>query len=211
MNFVWLNKDEKNSSLIVFFNGWGFDETAVKHLGTDGFDVLALFDYRNFEMNFEQFSFEKYDKKYLIAWSMGVYVSNLFKPEFDCFDRKIAINGTQKMIDDEFGIPKRIYNLTLSRFNEQSSKKFVQNMFNGEVDGSVKPKRSTDDLKAELESINNIVLKDFLKFDKAFISTEDKIVPSKNQIDYWLNRTSTQLLSAPHYPFYQFSEWKELL
>ncbi|MBR6163195.1 DUF452 family protein [bacterium] len=209
MNFVWLNKEEKNSSLIVFFNGWGFDETAVKHLSYSGFDVLVLFDYRDLNFDFKQFDFKKYDKKYLICWSMGVYVSNLFKSEFNDFDRKIAINGTQKMIDDEFGIPKRIYILTLSRFNEKSCEKFVQNMFNG--NGSVKLKRPTEELKEELESLNNLKITDFLKFDKACISTEDRIVPSKNQVNYWLNRTSTELLSAPHYPFNLFKSWEELI
>lgn len=211
MKFIWLNKDEKNNSLIVFFNGWGFDETAVKHLSCEGFDVLVLFDYQNFEIDFKQFSFEKYEKKYLVAWSMGVYVSSLFKDEFDCFDRKIAINGTQKIIDDEFGIPKRIYNLTIQRFNDKSCEKFVQNMFNDALEHSIKPKRTLSELKRELESLKTIEITDFLRFDKAFISTEDKIIPSKNQLNYWLNRTSTELLSPPHYPFEQFKSWKELL
>ena len=211
MNFAWAKKEEKNTSLIAFFNGWGFDEDAVKHLSAQGFDVLILFDYRDFDIDFRQFQFEKYEKKYLICWSMGVYVSSIFKSLFENFDKKIAINGTQKMIDDEFGIPKRIYNLTLCRFSEAGKEKFVKNMFNDNLEHSIKPKRSLGALRQELESLNNLVINDFLKFDKAIISTEDKIVPSKNQINYWLNKTSTELLSSAHYPFNHFKEWKELL
>ena len=50
-------------------------------------------DYRNFELDFSQFNFEKYSEKYLICWSMGVYVSNLFIEEFNCFNKKIAIKN----------------------------------------------------------------------------------------------------------------------
>ena len=72
MNFVQVKKEEENTSLIVFFNGWGFDEDAVKHLSAQGFDVLLLFDYRDFNIDFEQFHFEKYEKKLNITDDLDV-------------------------------------------------------------------------------------------------------------------------------------------
>ncbi len=210
MKSLWLKKEEKNRELIVFFNGWGFDADVVKDLDTNGFDILIVYDYRNFDFNFSLINLKKYEKKHLICWSMGVMTSNLFSKTFENFDTKIAINGTPNMIDDEFGIPKRIFALTLKRFSEESAQKFAQNMFNnGEI--LISPKRNFSELKQELESLNSVNIDTPMKFDKAYISTEDKIIPAKNQLNYWLNKTSTQLLNAPHYPFNQFKSWNDIL
>jgi len=81
MQFKWLNKNN-NKNLIVFFNGWGMNETPVSHLKNNDFDVLMIYDYRDFDFDFKQFDFEKYDRKYLVCWSMGVYAANLFKEIF---------------------------------------------------------------------------------------------------------------------------------
>lgn len=211
MNSVWINNNKNNKKLTVFFNGWGFDETAVKHLNCEDYNVLSVQDYRNFEFDFSLFNFDKYEKKYLVCWSMGVYVSDIFSEYFKNFNKKIAINGTQKMIDDEFGIPTRVYSLTLRHFNETSREKFVQNMFNGKEQHSISPKRNLEELKQELQSLNELNVYASLNFDKVYISTQDKIVPAKNQLNYWLNKTSTELLNAPHYPFFEFKNWKDIL
>ena len=47
MKFKLLNK-KNNDNLIVFFNGWGFDEKIVSNLKFDEFDVVTFFDYQNF-------------------------------------------------------------------------------------------------------------------------------------------------------------------
>ena len=80
MQHFWLNKKE-NKKLIVFFNGWGMNETPVKHLDCEDFDILVLYDYRDLNFDLSQFDFSSYAKKYLICWSMGVFVSCLFKDE----------------------------------------------------------------------------------------------------------------------------------
>ena len=101
MQYFWLNKKDENKKLILFFNGWAMNETPVQHLKNDDFDVLVLFDYRDVDFNLAQFDFSKYDEKYLVCWSMGVYVANLFKKDLIDFDKKIAINGTTSIIDDK--------------------------------------------------------------------------------------------------------------
>ena len=122
MQYKWLNKKD-NKNLIVFFNGWGMDEKVVKHLNYDDFDVLTFYDYRSFEL--DNFDFSKYENKILIAWSMGVYVCNYFYEQFKNFDSFVAVNGTQKPIDENYGIPPMIYNLTVDNFNELSCYKFI--------------------------------------------------------------------------------------
>ena len=70
MQYFWLNKKEENKKLILLFNGWAMNETPFKHIDCQDFDVLILFDYRNVNFDLSQFNFLKYEKKYLICWSM---------------------------------------------------------------------------------------------------------------------------------------------
>ena len=213
MQYFWLNKKEENKKLIVFFNGWGMNETPVKHLACEDFDVLVLFDYRNIDFNLAQFNFEKYSKKYLVCWSMGVYVSNLFKKELSSFDKKIAINGTTSIIDDNFGIPQKIYKITVKLLNEESCDKFIKNMFNdGKLNPNITITKTLEELKEELIFIQNIKLNKKLAFDKALISLDDRIVPTENQLNYWKNtKTQTETINSTHCPFEIYTTWNDLL
>lgn len=212
MQYFWLNKKDENKKLILFFNGWAMNETPVKHLDCEGFDVLVLFDYRNVDFNLSQFDFSKYGEKYLICWSMGVYVASLFKKDLSDFNKKIAINGTTKIIDDNFGIPKKIYKVTVKLLNEDSCDKFIKNMFdNGKLNPNITITRSLEELKEELISIQNIELLDEMKFDCAYISSNDRIVPTKNQIAYWSDRAKIKEIDSTHCPFEKFKSWLELL
>ena len=109
MKYKWLNINQ-NNKVIVFFNGWGMDESVVHHLDFSDYDVLMFYDYNNLDTNFDFNSLDKYKNKSLIAWSMGVMVATLFNQKYTS---ATAINGTLKPIDNEFGIPQRIYDLTI--------------------------------------------------------------------------------------------------
>ena len=216
MQFKWLNKKEENKNLIVFFNGWGMNETPVEHLKNGSFDILMIYDYRAFEMDFSQFNFEKYERKYLICWSMGVYASNLFKDEFQNFDKKIAINGTSKVIDNDFGIPVKIYKVTAKFLNEDSCDKFIKNMFdNGKINPNITITKSIEELREELNEIQKLELEDKIKgeleFDKAIISSNDRIIPTKNQINFWQNKAEYKIIDSTHCPFEMYNCWQDLI
>lgn len=212
MEYIWLNKKEDNKKIIIFFNGWGMNETPVKHLKASDSDVLMLFDYRDFNFNLSQFDLSKYEKKYLICWSMGVYASCLFYDFLNDFDKKIAINGTTKIIHNDYGIPEKIYKVTVKFLNEDSCDKFIKNMFdNGKLNPNITITKTLPELKEELISIQNIKLDKELNFDKAFVSLNDKIVPAKNQINFWNNKTKIEEISATHCPFEEFEQWADLL
>ena len=208
MHSQWLNK-ENNKKFILFFNGWGMDENAVKHLKNDDFDILMIYDYRNYDLL--KFDFSSYLEKYLVCWSMGVYVSNLFKDILDNFNKKIALSGTSKMIDNEFGIPQKIYDLTIRNFSDKSAELFIKNMFL-DSRNNIKISRTTQELKEELIAIKNLKIDNFINYDKAYISSFDKIVPTKNQMKYW-EKTNAEIiqLKTPHYPFNNFSAWQEII
>lgn len=211
MQFKWLKK-ENNKKLIVFFNGWGMNETPVQHLNSEDFVILMLYDYRNVDFDLKQFDFDKYDEKYLICWSMGVYSANLFKDELKNFDKKIAINGTNKVIDDDFGIPKKIYKVTVKFLNADSLDKFIKNMFDGgKLNPNITITRTLEELKDELISIQNIELNDELKFDKAIISSNDRIIPTKNQLNFWQNKAEYKLINSTHCPFDTLNSWRDII
>lgn len=202
MEYKWLNRDN-NKNLIIFFNGWGMDESVVKHLEPEEYDVLMFYDYNNLETDFDISTIKKYKQRYLIAWSMGVMIGSLFPIEYNS---KIAINGTLKPIDAKYGINPKIYDLTINGFNEESCKKFIRNMF--ETDVNLTIGREFENQKTELVAIKNYIAKDNFEYNKIFISENDKIIPTKNQINYW---NKQQNLKGGHCPFFSFKKWSELL
>lgn len=211
MQYKWLNKNN-NKKIILFFNGWGMNETPVQHLKNDNFDVLMIYDYRSIDINLNQFNLNEYEEKYLICWSMGVYAANLFKENLKDFDKKIAINGTNKVIDDEFGIPKRIYKVTVKFLNEDSCDKFIKNMFNdGKLNPNVKITKTIEELRDELIAIQNLELNQELQFDKAIISSNDKIIPTQNQINFWQSKAEYKIINSTHCPFEDYSSWQDLI
>ncbi len=212
MKSYWLNKKEENDKLILFLNGWGMNETPVKHLKCEDYDVLILYDYNDFAFDFSGLNFSKYREKNLIAWSMGVYVSNMFKNIFSDFNKKIAINGTNKMIDNQFGIAKKIYDITIKLFNNKTCEKFIQNMFDDDkIPNYITISRPLENLKNELVAIKEISLKENLSFDFALVSLSDKIISSKNQLAFWENKTIIKKINSSHCPFELFSKWSDLL
>ena len=131
---------------------------------------------------------------------------------FDNFDKKIAINGTTKIIDDNFGIPNKIYKITVKFLNEESRDKFIKNMFdNGKINPNITITRSLSELKEELISIQNIELSQELNYDLAIISKDDKIIPTKNQLNFWQNKTKIKEINSTHCPFEIYNSWQDLL
>ena len=180
------------------------DENIVKHLNPTDFDVLMFYDYNSLSTDFDFKILENYIHKYLISWSMGVMTATLFNIDYK---KKIAINGTLKPINNEFGIPERIYELTLKNFNENGIKKFISNMF---LDSSetVEVCRNFENQKTELAALKNYKSNMNFKYDKVFISKYDKIIPTKNQIAYWGIEPN---IESGHAPFFKYHNWSEFL
>lgn len=125
MRIVWLNKKNRDR-VIIFFNGWGMDENAVIRL-SGIYDLLMVYDYRHLEnKNFPVL--EEYQEIFVVAWSMGVWAASNVIPELPFSpSRLIALNGTEHPVDDHWGIPCRIYQLTEKGMDEKGRK----NLYNG--------------------------------------------------------------------------------
>ena len=217
MQYHWLKK-EHNDNLIIFFAGWSFDFKPFEFLDCGSNDVLFVYDYNEItDFNFK-FSSE-YSKKFLITWSMGVFTAFLLKNSLPEFDRKIAINGTPFPVNDTYGIPLKPFLLTLRHAKTGLEGKFYQNIFEKEeeyqkylttpVERSIENRES--ELKALYEKIKSTDLEYDGFYDFALISSNDKIIPSKNQINFWQNNAPYKLLESGHFPFYNFKSWDEII
>lgn len=217
MKYHWLNK-QNNTELIVFFTGWSFDEKPFEFLDCGSADVLFVYDYNEISA-LEKEIFAKYTKKTLLTWSMGVFAAYLLKDRFKDFDKKIAINGTPFPVDDEFGIPQKPFLLTLRHAKTGLEGKFYQNIFEKEEEFEKYSKtpvsRSIENRVEELKSLYEKIKStkfDYENFyDFSLISTNDKIIPTKNQINFWQNRAPYKILESGHFPFYNFKSWDEII
>lgn len=204
MKYKWLNQ-KNNQKLIIFFNGWGMDECVVNHLLPEDYDILMFYDYNTLETDFDFISLNIYPKKYLIAWSMGVMIATLFDIDYLS---KTAINGTLKPIDDRFGIPNRIYNLTLNGFSPKGAERFIKSMYAENSEYITPPNREFENQKTELEALTHYEANQDFKYDRVIISFHDKIIPTKNQCAFWGAEPDTE---GGHAPFNLYNKWSDLL
>lgn len=212
MHYHWLNKKD-NDKLIIFFAGWSFDSKPFEFLECEDFDVLMVYDYSDFEIP----EIPEYKENYLIAWSMGVFAAYQLRDKLPEFEQKIAVNGTVFPVDDEFGIPNKPFLLTLRHAKTGLEGKFYQNIFQTpkEFERYIQTpvERSIENRVNELQSLYDRIKetpKEYETFyDCAFVSTEDKIIPTKNQMNFWKDKAKT--IESGHFPFYNFKNWNEIL
>lgn len=215
MQKKWMIK-KGSKELILFFGGWGMDEHAISHL--DGSrDVLMLYDYRDIATESSPVS-DEYDSIIVVAWSMGVWAASVLLSEWKLpVTKAIAINGTERPIDERYGVPPKSYVLTEKRMDEKGRDYFFSRMFINKEDRNRfeenKPERSLEDQLEELKAIRvqSVDNQCEIEWNKVYISREDKIFPMVNQENWWHNRTSMYLLEGGHYPFYYFPDWDGLI
>ncbi len=219
MKCHWLNK-QNNKNLIVFFAGWSFDPAPFCSLDCAEYDVLMIFDYNDLTIPDELKNFSSYNKKFLISWSMGVFTAYLLKDLFKTFDYKIAVNGTVTPVDDKFGIPVKMFELTLKHAQKGLEGKFYRNVFNSDEDFekySQNPvQRSIENRVSELQHLYELIKNTEISYEKfydcALVSDFDKIIPPKNQAaSHIKNNVPVKTLPYGHFPFYKFAAWEEII
>ena len=159
-------------------------------------------------MSHFDFDFSKYEKVFLLAHSYGVYFANLFK--FDvCFAEAIAVNGTLKPIDKQFGIVPKIFDLTMKNISVETLNKFQRKMFSKENDYEIFNKNNKNfDLKSLIKIMENVKSGLYFEnnlFNKAILSRNDKIFPFLNMKNFWqplLGENSIKIIDDSHFPFY---------
>lgn len=214
MQSHWLNKQDHNK-LIIFFTGWSFDYKPFEFLNCEDFDVLIIYDYNDLELP----QIPEYKEYFLISWSMGVYTSYLLKDKLPKFTKKIAINGTPFPVNDEYGIPLKPFILTLRHAKTGLERKFYQNIFNSEDEYTQYTKtqveRTIENRVSELNTLYSKIKSTEISyqnyFDTAIISNNDKIIPTKNQINFWEGKAEIKTVESGHFLYYNFTSWNEIL
>lgn len=223
MQSQWLNKKEGNQTLLLFFNGWGQDARAVEHLASDGTDVLMLYAYHRGETMLDPTVLRSYRAVDLVAWSMGVWYAHrqADRTEWN-IRRAVAVCGTPFAIDDLRGIPRTVFDATLSALTPRTLEKFAMRMTGGvsayrQSPLSAPGARSFDDVRDELQWWRDSYADrgdspDALRWQKALIGTVDGIFPPENQQRAWQQAAVPVVFrDSPHYPFAGFDAWEQVL
>jgi len=205
---------ENNSDeLVVFFLGWGMDSNPMKNFVCDK-NIVYFFDYSSLDFDFD---FSNYKKYYLVAYSAGVYVAALLKDLLPKFDLKCAINGTLNLVDEEFGLPvdviKGFENLNLENYMKFRREFLVKNdeelvLFNKNA-----PLRTFESCFEELNNLKKIYKKGVsFDYDKIFVSNQDKIIPTQNQLDFWkIQGKTANMVNGGHFPFFGLKSIEKIL
>ncbi len=215
-----IRRRENNSVLIVVFGSWGTDQHAFLPLCTENHDLILYYNYSADEPLVLP-DHKIYDKIILIAWSLGVWAAEYLSDTVKIRpDLSIAVNGTPIPADNSYGIPLDIFEGTLNNIDEQGMEKFYIRLFGSKsVMESNIDKLSRRDIASysvELRWLYNRIMENperKYRWDIAFSSSNDRVFPSGNQINYWKNRKETKHITAdlPHYPFHCWGSFDNMI
>ena len=220
MKHQWLQHSENAKNIIVFFSGWGFGATVVQNLAIEeDTNVLFINDYRC--LDYELPNLERYQHRYLIAWSFGVAAYNAWQqqsPHTPHFDSSVAINGSMTPVDRRTGIPNIVMQKTIDTLSVESFQVFAKKCFDALDSGSHTPFAiDVDARKKELIHIQQWQSSDknldtSLQWNKVWISKHDKIFPLRNLQRAWQDHTERlEFIEAAHSPFNYWNNWSDII
>ena len=203
--------DNNSDTLLLFFTGWGCDETEFEHLSAST-DVLLLYDYTDFSLNFD---FSKYKTINLIAFSAGVFAASIFDFNFE-LNKKTAISGNPYLFDEKFGLSKEIQNV-LCNVTEENADDFARNYLiktDAERKKFRHSKRTTESCQAEFKSLKELYktkknkIKDI--YDSAMIGQDDVIFNISAQKEFYGKRLKI-VENTRHNPFFKVDNYDRML
>lgn len=187
---------EHHPRLLLFFAGWGADETPFKAYRPAGSDYMLCYDYRT--LDFDASPLKGYKEINVVGRSMGVWAASRVMGELQetgtvsAPGSSIAINGTPYPIDDACGIPAAIYHGTLEGLSGPSLNKFLRRMcLNGDAFKEflkVTPRRPPEELREEPVEIKRMYLAQpasTFRRQQAVAGSNDRIIPPGNQLNAW--------------------------
>lgn len=177
--------------LLLFFAGWGADETPFKAYHPEHSDFMVCYDYRT--LHFDKSGLDEYKEVNIIGWSMGVWAASQVVPQLSLpIASSIAINGTPYPIDEHLGIPPAVFRGTLDGLTGASLHKFLRRMC---LDGAafkeflqITPRRPLEELRDELANIEQMyktLLPATFHWQQAIVGINDRIIPPANQVQAW--------------------------
>lgn len=182
---------ENSPRLILFFAGWGMDETPFRDFVRPGYDLAVVWDYRSLHIDWSFTA--NYSEICILAWSMGVAAASLSTHAIDGrVTRRVAVNGTLCPVSDSEGIPEAVFHGTRDRLDERNLLKFYRRMFadRGQRDAflACPPHRDIPGLVDELDAVEQAISFNAGhsgRYDVAYIGTQDAIFPAAAQLRAW--------------------------
>jgi hypothetical protein len=204
---VFWHKKKDNKQLLLLFNGWGFDWKIFRTMDIPHHDIVSVYDYKDIDP--AQFEFTKsYPEVTVVAWSYGVFAADFYADAIFNVKKAAAINGSTSPIDDDKGIPVKIFLATMQSFNAANRDKFYLRITGGlsayRKIADILPDRDVENQLAELNALYNLSMKskkNSLNWDIALISTRDKIFPPVNLKNEWGNKAIT--VDGEHFPDFE--------
>lgn len=211
MQYKLISHENGNEGLLIFFLGWSCAPESLKEFSPKGWDLLLLYDYRELSLpeDFDKIIFS-YTKHSLIAHSFGVWVAGHHMCSMPTLESSIAICGSLLPVDDEYGIPKKIFDFTLKTIKSKGIEKFNARMCGDDFDKFTPSNLSFDEQCSELVALSNYFVKypiakeDASKWSAAVICSKDQIFPEDNLLFFWKNISVeiTAFRNRSHFPFF---------
>lgn len=206
-------KNTGSDSLIVFFAGWGCDENQFVNL-KDADNVLILYDYQDFDLDFD---FSPYQKVDVIAYSAGVFVASVFKPDFR-ISKKVAINGNPYLFDEKLGLKARLIDefraINLDNYLEFRRKYMVESDEEYQKYNQLQSLRSIESCMAELDALQKLYaeykVNIVIDFDKVILSDNDVLFDLSAQKHFY-DCPIKIVPDSKHHLFFKFSSFREIL
>ncbi len=203
MRHRWLAR-EGGPELTLVFGGWALGPAPFEGLrGAD--DVLFLDDYRDIHDDVSETA--QYDRTRILAYSFGVASAAhwLAQTSFSTVTL-VAVNGTLYPADEHRGIAPETVAATADGLNEASLARFCRRA--GFDQGP--PTLDIPAAQAELRSIAERGPAPATVFDRIWISTRDRIIPSAAQEAAWSDQAgAVRHILASHQPFKAGQTWQE--
>ncbi|MCM1319710.1 MAG: DUF452 family protein [Muribaculaceae bacterium] len=189
--------------LILIVAGWGSDARTFVGLGMPGWDLAVIYGLDEHVPDLNEVN--SYATIYLYAWSLGVWATCNIIGHKLIPTKAFAINGTPTPYDELRGIPPMIFDGTVNTLIPRNLHKFRVRMC-----GGVQAYNECAHLFAGIEDVAHLrqellfvrdhaIQPSLIKWDAAFIATNDKIFPPQNQENAWQGHTLIHHLAGEHF------------
>ncbi len=201
-----------SGKLLLLFNGWGLDDRWFAGWTAPGIDVFTVCDYRE---PVRLPDFPGYSEIRLAAWSLGVYAAaEALTRNAPALSGALAVNGTLRPMDAEFGIAPGIFRGTIANWSADAARARFYRRLSGGSRRAIPPgdwRNQQMELQSLAERIEkNPVAPDI--FRKVVTGAADRIFPAAVQWNFWSaeNVEYRELPGAPHDITALFGSFREM-
>ncbi|WP_209507662.1 MULTISPECIES: pimeloyl-ACP methyl esterase BioG family protein [unclassified Ruegeria] len=201
MKSRWLAQSD-DSTLTLLFGGWALGDAPFRGL-TGGGNILLVEGYTS--LNDPLPDLARFDHIDMLAFSFGVasaahwLACSGFRP-----DRLIAISGTLHPACPERGIAPDMIKATAAQLSERSFARFCRRAgLPGEP-----PELDIAAARRELFAVIQRGSAPDPGFDRVWIPTNDRIIPTAAQETAWASTSArVEHVAGPHVPFLRGQSW----